>query len=45
MPYGPLVSSNTVFIHPDEIGDLPTHHTQQLRIRHFLEHRESPYLG
>ncbi|MEV7090274.1 NUDIX domain-containing protein [Streptomyces sp. NPDC093085] len=24
---------------------LPMHHTQRLRIRHFLEHRERPYLG
>ncbi len=28
------------FVHPDEIGDLPMRHTQQLRIRHFQEHRD-----
>lgn len=38
-------STELRFIHVDEIGDLPMHHTQQLRIRHFLEHRERPYLG
>ncbi len=38
-------STELRFIHADEIGDLPMHHTQQLRIRHFLEHRERPYLG
>ncbi|MFI1617146.1 NUDIX domain-containing protein [Streptomyces lydicus] len=38
-------STELRFIHPDEIGDLPMHHTQQLRIQHFLEHRERPYLG
>ncbi|MFE1963304.1 DNA mismatch repair protein MutT, partial [Streptomyces sp. NPDC059479] len=24
---------------------LPMHHTQRLRLQHFLEHRVSPYLG
>ncbi|MGW5695207.1 NUDIX domain-containing protein [Streptomyces asiaticus] len=24
---------------------LPMHHTQQLRLRHFLAHRDQPYLG
>ncbi|WP_030981364.1 NUDIX domain-containing protein [Streptomyces sp. NRRL S-1813] len=38
-------STELRFIHPDEVGDLPMHHTQQLRIRHFLERRECPYLG
>ncbi|MFF8784051.1 NUDIX domain-containing protein [Streptomyces sp. NPDC015125] len=38
-------STELRFIHPDEIGDLAMHHTQQRRIRHFLEHRERPYLG
>lgn len=33
------------FISPDEIDALPMHHTQQLRVRHFLEHRERPYPG
>ncbi|MFF8900050.1 NUDIX domain-containing protein [Streptomyces lydicus] len=38
-------STELRFIHPDGIGDLPMHHTQQLRIQHFLERRERPYLG
>ncbi|MGW0082395.1 NUDIX domain-containing protein [Streptomyces sp. NPDC003393] len=33
------------FIAPDELGTLPMHHTQRLRIRHFLERRREPYLG
>ncbi|MFF0788085.1 NUDIX domain-containing protein [Streptomyces spiralis] len=33
------------FIAPDELEALPMHHTQQLRIRHFLERRREPYLG
>ena len=28
-----------------ELAQLPMHHTQRLRLRHFLEHRERPYLG
>lgn len=32
-------------VQPDEIEQLPMHHTQRLRLRHFLEHRERPYLG
>ncbi|MEU7135229.1 NUDIX domain-containing protein [Streptomyces sp. NPDC046261] len=38
-------STELRFVHPDEIAALPMHHTQQLRIRHFLERREHPYLG
>ncbi|MBT2386954.1 NUDIX domain-containing protein [Streptomyces sp. ISL-11] len=38
-------STELHFVHPEEIATLPMHHTQQLRIRHFLEHRERPYLG
>ncbi|GFE14704.1 putative MutT/NUDIX-like protein [Streptomyces glebosus] len=38
-------STELRFLHPDEIGNLPMHHTQQLHIRHFLEQRERPYLG
>ncbi|TSB19971.1 NUDIX domain-containing protein [Streptomyces benahoarensis] len=33
------------FVRPEEIDRLPMHHTQRLRIRHFLEGRERPYLG
>jgi len=29
----------------DELDDLPMHHTQRLRVRHYREHRETPYLG
>ena len=38
-------SSELRFVAPSEIGALPMHHTQQLRIQHFLEHRPTPYLG
>src|SRR5690606_526868 len=29
----------------DELDDLPIHHTQRLRVRHYREHRKTPYLG
>ena len=35
-------STELRFVQPQEIDQLPMHHTQQLRIRHFLEHRERP---
>ncbi|MFJ4667418.1 NUDIX hydrolase [Kitasatospora purpeofusca] len=38
-------STDLRFVAPEDIGDLPMHHTQQLRLRHFLEHRATPYLG
>ncbi|MFF3555507.1 NUDIX domain-containing protein [Streptomyces tsukubensis] len=38
-------STELRFIAPAELDDLPMHRTQQLRIRHFLEDRERPYLG
>ncbi|MFD9794324.1 NUDIX domain-containing protein [Streptomyces sp. NPDC059070] len=38
-------STELRFVLPEEIDDLPMHHTQRLRIRHFLERREGPYLG
>ncbi|MDH6141587.1 8-oxo-dGTP pyrophosphatase MutT (NUDIX family) [Kitasatospora sp. GP30] len=38
-------STDLKFVAPGDIGDLPVHHTQQLRLRHFLEHRATPYLG
>ncbi|MEV8226033.1 NUDIX domain-containing protein [Streptomyces sp. NPDC079167] len=38
-------STELRFVEPTEIPALPMHHTQQLRIRHFLERRERPYLG
>ncbi|MFG2192790.1 NUDIX domain-containing protein [Streptomyces sp. NPDC048639] len=30
---------------PSALDDLPMHHTQRLRISHYLEHRSTPYLG
>ncbi|MFD4908867.1 NUDIX domain-containing protein [Kitasatospora purpeofusca] len=38
-------STDLRFVAPEEIGELPMHHTQRLRLRHFLEHRATPYLG
>lgn len=38
-------SSELRFVAPNEIDVLPMHHTQKLRIQHFLEERPTPYLG
>ncbi|MEU9793093.1 NUDIX domain-containing protein [Streptomyces sparsogenes] len=38
-------STELRFVPPGELADLPMHHAQRLRLRHFLEHREQPYLG
>ncbi|MGW1375340.1 NUDIX domain-containing protein [Streptomyces sp. NPDC002446] len=38
-------STEIRFVAPDEIDALPMHHTQRLRIQHFLESRSTPYLG
>ncbi|WP_145881852.1 hypothetical protein [Streptomyces sp. BK340] len=38
-------STELRFVQPHEVDHLPIHHTQRLRIGHFLEHREQPYLG
>ncbi|WP_067486582.1 NUDIX domain-containing protein [Actinomadura hibisca] len=38
-------STDLRFIAPDEIDKLPMHHTQRLRLQHFMEQRERPYLG
>ena len=38
-------STEIRFVDPGELDRLPIHHTQRLRIRHYLEHRVSPYLG
>lgn len=38
-------STELRFVAPEELGELRMHHTQQLRIRHFLEQRDRPYLG
>ncbi|MGW1075735.1 NUDIX domain-containing protein [Streptomyces sp. NPDC002537] len=44
----PAVSDESTelrFVAPGELYALPMHHTQRLRLRHFLEHRATPYLG
>ncbi|MFT2019562.1 NUDIX hydrolase [Streptomyces sp. 796.1] len=38
-------STEVRFVHPDEFDALPMHHTQRLRLGHFLEDRPAPYLG
>jgi 8-oxo-dGTP pyrophosphatase MutT (NUDIX family) len=38
-------STDLRFVAPKDIAALPMHHTQKLRIDHFLEQREAPYLG
>lgn len=38
-------STELRFVAPEALDSLPMHHTQRLRIRHFLEHRATPYLG
>lgn len=38
-------SSEVRFVDPGEIGDLPMHHTQRLRLQHFLSGAPAPYLG
>ena len=38
-------STELRFVAPEALDSLPMHHTQRLRIRHFLEHRGAPYLG
>ncbi|MFD3917466.1 NUDIX hydrolase [Streptomyces sp. NPDC058595] len=38
-------STELRFVESAEIGSLPMHHTQRLRLQHFLEFRPRPYLG
>lgn len=38
-------STELRFVPPVELDSLPMHHTQRLRIQHFLEQRSAPYLG
>ncbi|MBA9001845.1 NUDIX domain-containing protein [Thermomonospora cellulosilytica] len=33
------------WVPPGELDELPMHHTQRLRLTHYLEEREAPYLG
>ncbi|GGT34314.1 putative MutT/NUDIX-like protein [Streptomyces purpureus] len=38
-------STGLRFVAPVELDSLPMHHTQRLRLEHFLEHRTTPCLG
>ncbi|AEM88407.1 NUDIX domain-containing protein [Streptomyces violaceusniger] len=38
-------STELRFVPDGELDVLPMHHTQRLRLHHFLEQREQPYLG
>lgn len=38
-------SAELRFVLAEELNELPMHHTQRLRLQHFLEHRERPYLA
>ncbi|MFF6955343.1 NUDIX domain-containing protein [Streptomyces sp. NPDC008317] len=38
-------STEVRFVAAGEVDELPMHHTQRLRVGHFLEGRERPYLG
>ncbi|WP_335977897.1 MULTISPECIES: NUDIX domain-containing protein [Streptomycetaceae] len=38
-------STELRFVAPGDIETLPMHHTQRLRLTHFLENRAAPYLG
>jgi 8-oxo-dGTP pyrophosphatase MutT (NUDIX family) len=38
-------STELRFVPPEELADLPMHHTQRLRLRHYLDHRDRPHLG
>ncbi|QKW20973.1 NUDIX domain-containing protein [Kitasatospora sp. NA04385] len=38
-------STDLRFVAPSGFADLPMHHTQRLRLQHFLEGRATPHLG
>ncbi|MCZ0979924.1 NUDIX domain-containing protein [Streptomyces diastatochromogenes] len=38
-------STELRFVAPEELDALPMHHTQRLRLTHYLENRDKPYLG
>lgn len=38
-------STDLRFVAPADLDGLPMHHTQRLRLTHFLEHRQAPHLG
>ena len=38
-------STDLRFVSPIDLDELPMHDTQRLRLRHYLEHNDRPYLG
>ncbi|MGK5532122.1 NUDIX domain-containing protein [Streptomyces sp. URMC 129] len=38
-------STELRFVPPDELPNLLMHHTQRLRLEHYLQHREHPFIG
>ncbi|WP_326597872.1 NUDIX hydrolase [Streptomyces sp. NBC_01803] len=38
-------STELRFVTPNELTDLPMHHTQRLRLEHYLENGDQPHLG
>ena len=38
-------STDLRFVAVEDLDSLPIHHTQRLRLQHFTEHRDDPYLG
>ncbi|MGW0731523.1 NUDIX domain-containing protein [Streptomyces sp. NPDC002851] len=38
-------STELRFVEPAELDSLPMHHTQRLRLWHYMEDRDAPYLG
>ncbi|WHM38192.1 NUDIX domain-containing protein [Streptomyces sp. BPTC-684] len=38
-------STELRYVSPDDFDVLPMHHTQRLRLTHYLEHQDRPYLG
>jgi 8-oxo-dGTP pyrophosphatase MutT (NUDIX family) len=38
-------STDVRWVSPEELEELPIHHTTRLRLRHFLEPRDGPYVG
>jgi 8-oxo-dGTP pyrophosphatase MutT (NUDIX family) len=38
-------STDVRWVAPAELEELPIHHTTRLRLRHFLDQRDTPYVG
>lgn len=38
-------STDLRFVAAEDLDALPIHHTQRLRLQHFADHRDRPYLG